>query len=180
MTDRDDMDPALWSLGMLQGDAYEAAARRAESDADFRTEAESWEARLAPLAGRLKPVAPRDHLLFEIERRIDARAVPSFHGGKTIRAEDGAWVEWAPGIRIKSLHKMPAINRQSMLLDVSPGAYYPSHLHEEDEELYVISGDLWFGDLELGPGDYHLAMKGTQHPGGTSKNGCLCVAIMDM
>jgi len=65
------------------------------------------------------------------------------------------------------------LRRQSLLVRVAPGAVYESHDHPDDEECYVVEGDLAFGDLQLTAGDYHLAHKGGRHPPARSRAGCL-------
>ena len=54
-----------------------------------------------------------------------------------------------------------------------PGAEFPAHHHDDDEEAYVLSGDLSFDDLVLGAGDYHLARPGVRHPVGRTRRGCM-------
>ncbi|MFL5101025.1 MAG: cupin domain-containing protein [Xanthobacteraceae bacterium] len=41
-----------------------------------------------------------------------------------------------------------------------PGARLPGHEHDDDEEMYVLAGDLSIGTLTLHAGDYHLARRG--------------------
>ena len=73
---------------------------------------------------------------------------------------------------------MLPIGRQTILVKVEAGAVYDGHNHEEDEELYLISGDLTIGGVELRPGDFHLAPKGSRHPAATTRGGCLCLFVM--
>jgi hypothetical protein len=35
-----------------------------------------------------------------------------------------------------------------------------------------------FGDILLGPGDFHLSPKGSSHPPVYSAGGCLCLIVM--
>ena len=55
----------------------------------------------------------------------------------------------------------------------APGALFPAHAHDDDEEAYVLSGDLAFDDLVLNAGDYHLARPGVRHPVGRTRGGCM-------
>ena len=55
-------------------------------------------------------------------------------------------------------------SRITFLIRAQPGAEFPAHHHDDDEEAYVLSGDLDFDDLVLGAGDYHLARPGVRHP----------------
>lgn len=180
MSGQDPHDPAaLWVLGLLDGDEHDAAERRLEEDSDFRREVEAWERRLVPLALAAPAVPPSDDVLFRIERRLDAMVSPDYRG-ITIRAREGRWHEWVPGVRAKLLNRRDDVNRGSFLVEVDPGAVFPTHPHEDDEECYMISGDLWFGDLELLAGDFHFAPRGTVHPPATSRRGCLCIIVKEL
>jgi quercetin dioxygenase-like cupin family protein len=68
-----------------------------------------------------------------------------------------------PGIRMKVL----AINRRNgyatLLLDAAPGARFPAHHHDGDEECYVLSGSVFTLGRRLGPGDFLHADGGTDH-----------------
>jgi anti-sigma factor ChrR (cupin superfamily) len=58
---------------------------------------------------------------------------------------------------------------------LQPGAEYIEHGHAQDEEIYMIEGDLIIGDLVLGPGDFHIAHAGRHHPVHRTKTGCICI-----
>jgi hypothetical protein len=51
-------------------------------------------------------------------------------------------------------------------------------VHESDEEIYVISGDITIDGDELGPGDYHFSPKLSDHPAESTRAGCTCVITM--
>ena len=63
--------------------------------------------------------------------------------------------------------------RITFLIRAQPGAEFPAHQHDDDEEAYILSGDLSFDDLVLGAGDYHLARPGVSHPVGRTRAGCM-------
>ncbi|MFL5101028.1 MAG: cupin domain-containing protein, partial [Xanthobacteraceae bacterium] len=63
--------------------------------------------------------------------------------------------------------------RVTYLIRGQPGARLPSHEHDDDEEIYVLSGDLTMGTLTLRAGDFHLARRGVQHPTATTAAGCM-------
>jgi mannose-6-phosphate isomerase-like protein (cupin superfamily) len=176
ITTDDDIDAGLLALGCLAAGEHAAARQRQAHDPAFAKAALDWEARLLPLALALPPVEPPPGLLAEIERRISRNA--SAPARSTIRADEGKWRSVSPGISSKLLHRMLSIGRQTILLKVEPGAVYDGHDHDEDEELYMISGDLTIGGIELGPGDFHLAPKGSRHPRATTRNGCMCLFVM--
>jgi anti-sigma factor ChrR (cupin superfamily) len=56
---------------------------------------------------------------------------------------------------------------------VTPGAVYPAHAHDGDEECLVLEGEVSFGELTLRAGDFHLARKGHRHPQASSPQGCV-------
>ncbi len=169
--DQNDLQAGLFSVGVLTGDDYRAAASRFAGDEDFVDGVAAWDARLAPLAATLAPVAPSDGLLARIESRIDAMIVHC----SVKREAEGEWIAWGEGVRYKILHQLPEINRQTMLLEMQPGSEVGHHDHNDDEECYVISGDISFGDAVLGPGDVHIAPKGSRHGPSRSVKGCLCL-----
>lgn len=175
MTDQDDNLAALYALGSLDPEAYAVAARRAETDPAFAAEVAAWERRLAPLAGMMPTGAPSDDLLARIEARLDASVDPA---SRTIRTDEGRWRDFAPGIRMKILSFDRERNRQTVLLDVQPGATLEGHPHDDDEELFMISGDLTVGNVTLYPGDYHHSKKGSRHPNALTRNGCRCLISM--
>ena len=59
-----------------------------------------------------------------------------------------------------------------LLIRMAPGASYRPHVHYSDEQTLVIEGDLSFGDLDLKPGDFHVAKPSSSHPPGRTVNGC--------
>lgn len=175
----DDMDAALWAAGGLTEAERAALRERLKGDADFAAKAQAWEEMLAPLSAFAPSVAPPDGLLQKIEGRIEARARLEMLS-RTLRASEGDWIKVAPGVRIKLLSHRPDEGRQTVLLDVEPGALYPAHAHEQDEEIYMISGDLTIGAETLGPGDFHVSPKGSRHAAATSRAGCRCLVTMAM
>jgi anti-sigma factor ChrR (cupin superfamily) len=135
-----------------------------------------WEVRLGVLAAAVPPMTPPQAVFDRALAQVrGARSAPSTSGGGTltVRAEEGSWRFMAPGVTVKTLWRDRRSGRWSALLRVEPGAIYPPHDHDEDEECLVLEGELRFGDLLLKAGDFHLARKGHRHPGATSAGGCL-------
>lgn len=167
---------ALLALGVLDGEEHGLATRRLHRDPAFAADVEAWEARLAPLARHVTPIAPPDDLLARIEHKIAARAAP-LPMTRTVRAGDGKWHEIAPGVRVRVLSKDTSRNRNTLEMVMDPGGVYVDHDHDDDEEIYVLSGDLAIGDHVLHAGDFHVASKGGHHPAARSINGCRCLII---
>lgn len=160
-------------LGTLDADAREACRLRIVEDAAFAALVERWERRLVPLA--LDDEVPPPSGLFDaIMARIDASGV-ELPGTRTMRAGEGAWIAVSPGLSIKILNRIAALNRHTFMARLEPGAEYVDHDHEQDEEIYMISGDLIIGELVLKAGDFHVAQAGRHHPVHRTKTGCLCI-----
>lgn len=175
----DDMNAALFAAGALTPQEHAAALERLKRDPAFALEAREWEERLAPLADLAPPVAPPPGLLDRIEETIDARRRRD-RVIRTLRSKDGDWIHVGPGIRMKILHQNRELRRRTVLFEAEPGAVYPAHDHPQDEECYVLSGDLVVGEEALTAGDFQLAPAGTRHPDLTTRGGCRCILVMAM
>jgi anti-sigma factor ChrR (cupin superfamily) len=175
---------AEFALGLIRGDDRPAFADRLASDATLRAEVDAWQRALAELDGLeaaevSAQEAPPPGMFESILDRIDAEGL-QLPGTKTSRSAQARWREIAPGIRSRVLYVDRANNRQSLLLKMEAGAEYHPHTHDADEEALVLEGDLWFGDLRLGPGDYHLATVASHHPVGRTEAGCLVHVVTSL
>ena len=171
MTDQD--IATGYVLGTLESSEREAARIRAIEDKSFGRLVEQWEHWLAPMAFGAE-VAPPKNLFDGIEARIHDGGV-ELPGTITRRANTGEWTDSAPGLRIKMLNEIAKIGRQTFMAELSPGAEYVDHDHSQDEEIYMISGDLIIGDIVLTAGDFHVAHAGKHHPTHRTRTGCLCI-----
>jgi quercetin dioxygenase-like cupin family protein len=160
-------------LGLLDPETHAAARMRALEDPAFAALVREWEERMAPLALR-DSVDPPPGLLEKIEQRI-ASAGADLPGTLTRRHGTGEWIAVAPGLRIKILNRNEKLNRQTIMVDLAAGGEYTDHDHSQDEEIYMISGDLIIGELVLGPGDFHVARAGRRHPVHRTRSGCVCI-----
>ncbi|MCB1916204.1 MAG: cupin domain-containing protein [Rhodocyclaceae bacterium] len=79
----------------------------------------------------------------------------------TVRADEGEWRDFAPGVQAKSL--WCDADARSMLLRLQPGACADAHAHSIDDECLMLEGEAFFGDTLLRAGDYRLAPAGTRH-----------------
>jgi anti-sigma-K factor RskA len=68
--DDDDMLAAEYALGVLQGEAREAFARRLADDRGLSENLRFWEEHFAQLAEEIAPVAPPQHVLARIENSL--------------------------------------------------------------------------------------------------------------
>ena len=64
--------------------------------------------------------------------------------------------------------------RVTFLIRGEPGARFPGPPHADDEECYVLEGDITFETLTLRAGDYHRgAARSLRIPGASTTRGCL-------
>jgi len=125
----------------------------------------------AALAAALAPVAPSADRAAAIKARVLDRVRGEPQRFVTVRAADGTWFPLAPGVACKMLSDDGAM--QSFLLRFSPGARLPAHEHAADEHCVVLEGTVRLGDIEVGAGDYHVALAGSTHGILTSAAGAL-------
>jgi quercetin dioxygenase-like cupin family protein len=164
---------ALYALGSLDGTEREMLRARVVEDKAFSALVSGWDNRLAPLLPDEESTLP-DGLLAKIESVIDAAGF-ELPGTVTKRACEGEWTQVYPGLNIKVLNKIEQLNRQTIMVRLDAGCEFHSHEHSQDEEIYMISGDLIIGELTLGPGDFHVARMGRKHPLHRTKTGCVCI-----
>ena len=132
-------------------------------------------------------VAPSPHVKEALLRQISALAVPEpvaaepeakpETDGVIVRAEEGRWHKYLPGIEVKRLFVDPVTRNISSLLRVAAGAVYPAHRHAGLEHLYVVDGDAIFNDHTLNTGDYEARGPQSMHSAVTSTEGCLLLVI---
>jgi quercetin dioxygenase-like cupin family protein len=164
---------ALFALGSVDGAEREMLRARVVEDKAFAGLVSDWDNRLAPLLPDGESAFP-DGLLAKIESVIDAAGF-ELPGTVTKRAGEGEWTQVYPGLNIKVLNKIEQLNRQTIMVRLDAGCEFHSHEHSQDEEIYMISGDLIIGELTLGPGDFHVARMGRKHPLHRTKTGCVCI-----
>jgi anti-sigma-K factor RskA len=68
--DDDDMLAGEYALGVLQGEAREALARRIADDPGLSAKVRFWEEHFAQLAEEIAPIAPPQHVLARIENTL--------------------------------------------------------------------------------------------------------------
>lgn len=79
----------------------------------------------------------------------------------TVRANEGDWKAFLPNVSIKVLRREQ--DTLTYLLKLEPGAALLPHVHPQDEECIVLSGEARIGDLVVRAGDYHCAYAGKPH-----------------
>jgi anti-sigma factor ChrR (cupin superfamily) len=84
-------------------------------------------------------------------------------GSYFARAAEMEWMNLAPGVRLKILFDDGESGARTMLIEMDPGLPFPEHDHPAIEDLYLIAGDAWVGDVYMRAGDYCRAEAGTAH-----------------
>jgi putative transcriptional regulator len=60
-----------------------------------------------------------------------------------------------------------------MLVRAEKGVTYPSHRHVEDEEMFMLAGELRFGEKVYRAGDYIRSERGSVHSSSETLTGCM-------
>lgn len=124
------------------------------------------------LNGAVSPTPVDQAALARVKRRVLARiAEAQSTEHLTVRAEDGQWQPFGPGLTLKVLHEAGGV--MSYLVRLAPGAVLPPHRHPMDEECMVLEGALRIGDLEVGAGGFHLGRQDVLHMPIVSEHGAL-------
>ena len=158
-------------LGLSSREERDGVARAADRDRALAGEIATLNEALVPLLGA-EEIAPPPHLFDRIKAALPRRS-QLLPDTVTVRAGDGQWEPLVEGIVRKMLWHDRASARITFLVKAEPGSRFPSHVHDDDEACYVLSGDLVFDTLVLGAGDFHLARPGMSHPIGVTKTGCM-------
>lgn len=125
---------------------------------------------LAPLSLAAGEITPPRGLWKRIKSAIDAESEAL--GGRTIAELDkGDWQPVAPGIDSKLMW-----NSRTALLRCAPGAILPFHVHDDDEHLLVLSGDLIIGGRTFLGGDYIGSRRGIDRFPHSTRTGCLILS----
>jgi quercetin dioxygenase-like cupin family protein len=84
-------------------------------------------------------------------------------GTMTIRAADMQWVTAGPGVEVKVLRADHERRNQTVLIRMQPGAVVVGHPHTQEEECWVLEGEVIIGSHHLRQGDVHVARAGAVH-----------------
>jgi len=123
------------------------------------------------LAPALRPAAGnRDERLQKLLQRAGASRL-RHQAFTTVRRNATPWRDLMKGLRGRDLHS--TADGSSVLLMLAPGAVLPMHRHRHLEEGIVLAGRMQMGELDLGPGDYHVSFPGSRHDRITSADGCV-------
>jgi quercetin dioxygenase-like cupin family protein len=126
------------------------------------------------LAAGVKPaelgVEQRERLRRRILEQARERAP---EGTRTLRADEGAWIQIAPFVEVRELRRDEATGTHTSLMRMRPGGIVPAHRHAREEEFIVLEGECHIGTHKLVAGDVHIAAAGSWHEPVTTRSGVL-------
>lgn len=161
--DRDHLGDLELALGLTDEDGLPGTRpHRPLGDGDA--------ALLGALGAFAAPTDPPGNLLSKIEAEIDA--LPQ-RPTRTVRADEGEWVERAPGIWKKLLSEDASTGRTVYLLRCEPGSSIPAHRHERAEYVFVIEGSFEVDGTTVRAGDFQASTAGSLHGEIRISEGCL-------
>lgn len=117
------------------------------------------------------PTPHTQAVLNQVKQSVLTRVAQQRAALQTIRAGEGDWEIFIPGVRIKVLQTHGAT--QSYLLKLEPGTVVPPHRHPITEECVVLQGEIVVGDIRGYTGTYHRAPAHVAHTTISSPNGAL-------
>ncbi|MEB3294646.1 MAG: cupin domain-containing protein [Synechococcales bacterium] len=94
---------------------------------------------------------------------------------KTVRSQNLKWrAGRIAGVEIAVLHLDPKRREVTSLLRAEAGVVYPTHIHAQFEEIYMLFGDLRVGDQTYWAGDFLRSEQGSAHAPST-ETGCMFI-----
>jgi anti-sigma factor ChrR (cupin superfamily) len=102
---------------------------------------------------------------------------PPISSSRYLRAPAAEWQNSdTKGFLIKPLYEDPARGEKTWLMKIEPGAFAPSHAHEEFEQFYVLEGSLYDEQGTMEAGDFVCRPPGVEHIAG-SEHGALVLLV---
>ena len=129
----------------------------------------------AIVAEGIEPVEPPAWL----RARILGAAAETPQNTRTVRANEGRWFDFVPGVTVKPLSIDVKRDTATILMMFEPGSRVPAHDHAGAEDTFVISGSCRIGSTYLSEGDFHHADGGTHHGEIVSEEGCVLLLVVD-
>jgi len=170
---------ALYALGALpEAEARDVATELAGDGPAADAELSAFRSVVDDLAYAAAPMAPPPPLRKRLLEQIAAGEAPVVErdGIRFVRSAQLGWEAGvADGIEVKPLFTDPATGRRTVLVRMQPGTTYPAHRHADNEETFLLEGDLLVGGVLMRPGDYCLAPADTMHEGIQTTGGCLFI-----
>jgi quercetin dioxygenase-like cupin family protein len=126
------------------------------------------------IAAGLRPAELGTQQRDRLRRRVLEQArEQSPEGTRTLRADEGPWIEIAPFVEVRELRRDEASGTHTSLMRMRPGGVVPAHRHAREEEFIVLEGECRIGTHKLVAGDVHIAAAGSWHEPVTTRRGVL-------
>ncbi|HKS55991.1 MAG TPA: cupin domain-containing protein [Steroidobacteraceae bacterium] len=126
------------------------------------------------IAAGLRPAELGSQQRERLRRRVMEQArEQSPEGTRTLRADEGTWIEIAPFVEVRELRRDEASGTHTSLMRMRPGGVVPAHRHLREEEFIVLEGECQIGTHVLVAGDVHIAAAGSWHEPVTTRSGVL-------
>jgi quercetin dioxygenase-like cupin family protein len=126
------------------------------------------------IAAGLRPAELGSQQRERLRRRVLEQArEQSPEGTRTLRADEGAWIEIAPFVEVRELRRDEVSGTHTSLMRMRPGGVVPAHRHAREEEFIVLEGECQIGTHKLVAGDVHIAAAGSWHEPVTTRRGVL-------
>lgn len=122
----------------------------------------------AAIASKIIATTPAPEVAARIKTRLMQRVNDSSHA--FVFANQGQWKIIATGVEVKLLHKFA--DAKSFLIKMAANTSIDAHTHTQDEESYVLEGEVWLEGVLCHTGDYHCAQAGSQHQAIRTAQGC--------
>lgn len=139
-------------------------------------EAQRMAAAAAMLAETVTPAPPRPSLKSRLMDRVaDFETLKPI---ADVRPYDGRWVSFgSPGVDYRTLFEDKRASRYTFLVRMAPGSRLAAHHHGDDEQCYVVEGDIRWGNVVYEQGDFIAMGKDTTHPEIFSEKGNLLLIV---
>jgi len=122
-----------------------------------------------------KPIEPSPAIRAKVMQAIGEEYSNKFTNDYFVQRDDAShWEDFGvPGVTMRMLFVDRENRTKKFLVRMQPGCEIPEHPHDDDEECFIIEGDLRSDELVLMPGDFMRAPAGSHHGRLFSKTGCL-------
>ena len=122
----------------------------------------------AAIASKITPTTPAPEVAMRIKSKLMQRLQTDTH--QFVFAKQGEWKTVHTGVQIKLLHKVG--KTKSFLMKMAANASIAGHLHTQDEESFVLEGEVYIEGILCHQGDYHYAHAGSKHQTIQTTQGC--------
>ena len=64
---------------------------------------------------------------------------------------------------METLYFEPETGSRTALVRLAPNTAFPPHRHRGIEDVYMLEGEMWVGEVQMRPGDYCRTPEGSDH-----------------